>query len=109
MLVAQAFIPNPDNKPEVNHDDGNKLNCHVSNLQWATSSENKKHAVENGLMRSGSKHFRAKLTPNQVREIRRDCIPGNPERGFKSFARKFKVTSKIISNAYYRRSYKEVD
>ncbi|MBR0061790.1 MAG: HNH endonuclease, partial [Selenomonadaceae bacterium] len=39
ILVAQAFISNPDNKPEVNHEDGHKFNCHVSNLYWSTSTE----------------------------------------------------------------------
>ena len=48
-LVAQHFIPNPHNKREVNHIDGNKLNNNVCNLQWVTSSENKQHAKETGL------------------------------------------------------------
>ena len=61
VLVAKAFIPNPDNKPEVNHDDGNKFNCHVSNLYWATKSENQQHAVKNGLAKSGEKHYKAKI------------------------------------------------
>ncbi len=49
QLVAEAFIPNPDNKPFVNHIDLNKLNNNVSNLEWVTHSENMKHAYKHGV------------------------------------------------------------
>lgn len=69
-LVALHFIPNPENKPTVNHLDGDKLNCKKSNLEWSTQLENNQHAIENGLNKvNGANNPNAKLTPEQVQEI----------------------------------------
>jgi hypothetical protein len=69
--VARAFIPNPENKPEVNHLDGDKNNCLPGNLAWATRLENIEHAFKTGLIvpAVGQKQSNTRLTDDQVREI----------------------------------------
>lgn len=69
-LVAQTYIPNPENKPEVNHIDCNKNNNSVINLEWVTSLENKIHARENNLYKDyGENAHNATLTNQQVEKI----------------------------------------
>lgn len=48
-LVGEAFVDNPDSKPQINHKDGNKLNNNAANLEWVTASENMRHAFDCGL------------------------------------------------------------
>ena len=65
-LVAIAFIPNPDNKKEVKHIDGNKLNNHFSNLEWTTPKENIEHSYATGLakIRQGDDGANSKMIIN---------------------------------------------
>ena len=70
-LLAKHFIPNPENKPCVNHIDGNPMNNSLENLEWVTYKENAQHAIRTGLVTNiGENHTKATLTDQDVREIR---------------------------------------
>ena len=69
-LVAKAFIPNPENKPHVAHNDGNPANNRVTNLRWATVEENMADTAIHGTRVQGEAHFRAKLSERDVHDIR---------------------------------------
>lgn len=98
-LVAEAFIPNPDNKPEVNHIDGNKLNNSVENLEWCTRLENMQHAVRTGLhtFGFGENSRRAVLDNEKVAYIRKHFIKRHHEFGLTGLGKKFGVTPTTIS------------
>lgn len=98
-MVAEAFLPNPHNLPEVNHKDGNRLNNHLENLEWCTRQQNMEHAHKTGLIKN--------MIPDSVV----DAILIEYGRGVqKTFlAKKYQVSSASVSriiNGRYRRYQK---
>lgn len=92
-LLAIYFIPNPENKREVNHIDGSRLNYALSNLEWVTPSENMKHAYKNRLLggtyEKGSKHSLRKLSLQDIYNIRTLRKQGHR---LKAIGAKFNIT-----------------
>lgn len=97
-LVAQAFIPNPKNLPEVNHKKGIKVDNRATQLEWCTSGENAKHAFKIGLRVGpcGEKQGSSKLNEAQVRVIKhlKNIKPKMLQR---EIAKVFNVTNGAIS------------
>lgn len=109
-LKAIHFIPNPDNKKQVNHLDGNRLNEDLDNLEWTTPSENMKHAVLNGFcggqFKKGFDHSQAKLKPDDVIKIRQLREQGMTMR---AIAKEFGLaSSNHICKIVHRKIYADV-
>ena len=109
-LVASLFIPNPENKPFVNHIDGNKHNNDVNNLEWCTKSENEKHAWETCLKTDtatkGELHGMHKLKACDVRYIRENHVRNGGTMKTGELAKIFSVNpqtiTEIVSNRIWR-------
>jgi hypothetical protein len=107
-LVAEAFVEG-DHSLEVNHIDGNKLNCHYTNLEWVSSSQNIKHAWDNGLRcvsentPKGEDQFLAKLTNDAVYEILT-----NLDKPCRYFAEKYNTSLVTVNDVQTGKKWKHL-
>ena len=108
-IVAEAFIPNPDQKDTVNHIDGDKTNNNVDNLEWATRREQLTHAYAHALRVShkGSENCNSKLSQDDVMFIRTYTVKRSRTHGIPSMAKKFRVSYETIYNVLSGKTYKE--
>ena len=105
-LVAEAFIPNPENKPEVNHKDCNKLNNYYTNLEWLTHEEHEKHTTLNGLHPKGINIGTHKLSEKQVFEIRKKYLIGNISQ--RKLAKEFNVCQSTVGYLLRNETWKNL-
>lgn len=104
--IALAHIPNPDDKPEVNHKDGNKTNNDVSNLEWVTKQENRNHAIENKLW--GSVVIKHRLfTDLQIKQIKN--LKEHTNWGYQRIANYLGCSKSVIRDIIKERSYKKTE
>lgn len=106
-LVAIAFIPNPENKPQVNHIDGDKQNNCVKNLEWVTVSENNLHKYATGLTtaRYGEDN---KLSIYTTKSIKRVCKLLEQKVDVATISKKTGIPKKYISDIKYGKRWKHI-
>lgn len=105
-LVAQAFIPNHENKPQVNHINGKKYDNRLQNLEWNTRSENQKHSIIKGLRSAkGEKNSQSILTEEKVLEIRHLLKGKIPQ---KLIADRFGISIPTVSDINRRHTWTHI-
>ena len=108
-LVAETFIPNPDNKPQVNHKNGMRDDNRVENLEWSTRSENRLHAFSHGLMKNharGSRKVNAKLNDRTILTIKAYAARGMTQ---KAIGEKYGLAQSRISRIVSGKEWPHVD
>ena len=110
-VIAETFIPNPKNKPCVNHIDGNKLNNNIKNLEWVTYSENMQHAFKIGLCeltkKNGIKNLKKYNLQRRMFNLEdiKFIILNPKELSQRKLANHFEVGLKTIQNILNGESY----
>lgn len=108
-LVAIAFIPNPENKPQVNHINGIKTDNRIENLEWATPSENLAHAYKIGkkitTVLKGENHGSSKISNEDVLEIRRLMSDGF---SYKWVSNKFGLSQSQVRRIHLRERWAHI-
>ena len=106
-LIANAFIPNPDNKIYVNHIDSNRENNSLGNLEWVTFEENVKHGYELGYASNkGSNNGFSVLTEEQVLEMRRKRE--NDKLTYQQLAAQYNVSYGCVAGIIQRKNWKHI-
>jgi len=104
-LVAQAFIKNPDNLPQVNHVDGKKMNNYRSNLEWNSPKQNVRHSLLTGSFPIGERNGGSVLKETEVKQIRSLSREGADH---KDLSKIFKVSRKTIFSVVHHLTWKHI-
>jgi hypothetical protein len=98
-IIAEVFIPNTENKPLVNHINGNKKENCVKNLEWVTYQENSQHSVNVLRKEVGEIHSRA-IIPDRIVRYIRECKIRKVRPKYEKIAEKYGITITHLKNIY---------